>query len=156
MNSGMTSETVSNSPEDTSRIGERLGSRLRGGEVIELAGDIGSGKTVFVRGLARGIGSQDSVMSPTFTISRIYTSGTLELHHFDFYRLGNPGIMAAELSESVEQSGVAVVIEWSNIVENVLPEHRLRVTFTPVSEPERKLTFYATDSIHAELVKELV
>lgn len=152
----MTSQAVANSPEDTSRVGEHLGSRLGGGEAIELAGDIGSGKTVFVRGLARGIGSQDSVMSPTFTISRIYTSDTLELHHFDFYRLDNPGIMAAELSESVERSGVAVVIEWSNIVENVLPRSRLRVTFTPVSESGRKLTFYANDPVHAELIKELV
>lgn len=156
MNSATTFEIVSNSPEDTLLAGERLGSRLQGGEVVELAGDIGSGKTVFVRGLARGIDSRDSVMSPTFTISRIYTSDALELHHYDFYRLNDPGIMAAELAESIERAEATVVIEWSDVIENILPGERLRVVFTAVSESERNLTFQPRGRAHKELTKDLV
>lgn len=155
MDSDTVLELPSNSSEDTLRVGERLGSSLSGGEIIELKGDIGSGKTVFVRGVVRGMGSRDSVMSPTFTISRIYTGNGVDLHHFDFYRLRDPGIMRAELSESVDQADVSVVIEWSGIVEDVLPKERLQVEFKATSGSERSLTFRATDRFHKKLLGRL-
>jgi len=78
---------TSESPEATEQLAEAIGRRLTGGEVIELVSDLGGGKTTFVRGLARGLGSADVVSSPTFTVSKVYKADKLELHHFDFYRL---------------------------------------------------------------------
>src|SRR5690349_8475192 len=92
----------SSNSENTEQLGRELGARLRGGEVIELASDLGGGKTTFVRGLAVGMGSIDAVSSPSFTISQVYNSDNLSLHHYDFYRLGEPGLMAQELSEVLD------------------------------------------------------
>jgi tRNA threonylcarbamoyladenosine biosynthesis protein TsaE len=135
----MTLEIVSTSSEDTERLGERLGSKLKGGEVIELVSDLGGGKTTFVRGLARGMGSQDHVSSPTFKISNIYKASKLELHHFDFYRLGEAGIVADELEEIVSNPHVVVVIEWGSIVQNVLPKNRLTITFISSGQNSRTI-----------------
>lgn len=129
-------------------VGRQIGAQLRGGEVLELAGDIGSGKTVFVHGLAEGTGSTDQVTSPTFTISRMYSGNPVDLHHFDFYRLSEPGVMRTELAESIEQNGVTVVIEWSNVIEDILPPQRLRIAFTAVSDDVRTLTVTTADATH--------
>lgn len=139
----MTWQTSSSSSEQTEQLGERLGKALKGGEVIELASDLGGGKTTFVRGLARGMGSADTVASPTFTISKLYRAGQLELHHFDFYRLHEPGIIAQELAELINDPQVVVVVEWADIVHNVLPQRRLTITFTQAGEDTRQLSFSA-------------
>lgn len=106
---------------------------LKGGEVIELDSDLGSGKTTFVKGLAQGIGSADRVASPTFTISKIYKGPKLSLHHFDFYRLSDAGILADELKESLQNPQVITVIEWSGIVKNVLPKRRISIKLLPLA-----------------------
>lgn len=155
MHAVISEEITANSLEETIDISKRVGARLTGGEIIELIGDIGSGKTAFVRGLAEGMGSSDRVMSPTFTISRIYTAKNLELHHFDFYRLEDPGVVGAELTESIKEPEVAVVIEWSKVVENVLPEGRLQISITAVSDEARGLNFSAFDDGHAKLIKDM-
>src|ERR1700694_4100448 len=99
-----------NSVIETQTLAEAIGQVLRGGEVIELIRDLGGGKTTFTKGLARGLSITDTVQSPTFTICRTYVArDNLELHHFDFYRLQEPGIMSAELNESLQQTGVIVV-----------------------------------------------
>lgn len=131
----------STSPENTEALAEKIGKRLKGGEVIELASDLGGGKTAFVRGLARGLGSRNHVASPTFTISREYHAGELTLHHFDFYRLSEPGIMSAELAEVLSDPKAVIAVEWSDIVQHVLPEKRLRITFTLTGETSRQLEF---------------
>lgn len=118
-----------------------MGSRLRGGEVIELVSDLGGGKTTFVRGLARGLGSPDRVSSPTFTLTNEYDAGKLHLFHYDFYRLNEPGVMADELAEAVHDPQAIVVVEWGDIVENVLPAERITVRLEAVGENERRLTF---------------
>src|ERR1044072_91110 len=88
-------------------LGTRLGEVLRGGECIELVGDVGTGKTTLTKGIAKGLGVDDEVQSPSFTISRTYPArDELELHHYDFYRLSDPGIMRYELAESVDDSKV--------------------------------------------------
>jgi tRNA threonylcarbamoyladenosine biosynthesis protein TsaE len=135
-------QTSSTSSDDTERLGELLGSQLKGGEVIELRSDLGGGKTTFVRGLVRGAGSQDRVSSPTFTLSRIYKSKKFYIHHFDFYRLNDPGILADQLAEALENNNV-VIVEWADIVKNVLPDERLSIEFKPVaaSADERRITF---------------
>ena len=96
----MTYQIDSNNLEDTLNLAAKIGANIRGGEVIELVSDLGGGKTVFVRGLAKGMKSDDQVASPTFTINREYKTGDLVLSHYDFYRLSDPGIISAELEES--------------------------------------------------------
>ena len=132
---------ISHSPDETEAIGAAIGSSLRGGETLELISDLGGGKTTFVRGLARGLGSKDIVASPTFTISRQYKAGDVTLYHFDFYRLNEAGIIAAELTEVVNDPRAVIVVEWGDIVKNVLPKQRLTITFENTDENIRKITF---------------
>jgi tRNA threonylcarbamoyladenosine biosynthesis protein TsaE len=136
-------QTSSTNSDDTERLGAWLGSQLKGGEVIELRSDLGGGKTTFVRGLVRGAGSRDRVSSPTFTLSRIYKAKNFDIHHFDFYRLNDPGILADQLAEALENNNV-VIVEWADIVKNVLPESRISIEFKPVasSSEERQITFH--------------
>jgi len=141
------------SPEDTLNLAAKIGAKLRGGEVIELVSDLGGGKTVFVRGLAKGMGSKDQVASPTFTISREYKAGDLELHHFDFYRLQDAGTVADELVESINDKMTAVVIEWSGIIDNALPKDRLRVEIIKTDDESRSLTMRAGKK-HSYLIKD--
>lgn len=126
------------------RFGTRIGNILTGKEVIELIGDVGAGKTTFVKGLARGLGVDEDVQSPTFTISRIYNARDgLQLAHYDFYRLNEPGILAIEIAETIADPQTVVVIEWGDIVEGVLPADRLSIRFQSPTENARdaELTF---------------
>lgn len=106
--------------------------------MIELTSDLGGGKTAFVRGLARGMGSQDTVASPSFTISREYKAGPLTLYHFDFYRLNNPGIMANELAELLTDPQAVIAVEWGQLIEDVLPAKRLRIDIKASGENQRQ------------------
>lgn len=146
---------TTDSAESTQALGAKIGARLRGGEVIELISDVGGGKTELVRGLARGMKSEDAVMSPTFTISRVYRGEATSLHHFDFYRLQDAGVMAAELDESIADKDVAVAIEWSDVVEDVLPNERLQVRIEPTGENERRVILKAEDVMHKNLIEGL-
>jgi len=87
------------------------------------------------------MGSNDKVASPTFTISREYNAGNLTLYHFDFYRLAEPGIMADELAEIIEDSKAVIAIEWAAIVEAVLPDNRLTIGIKALGEFKREFTF---------------
>lgn len=126
------------------QFGEQIGRRLKGGELLELVGDVGAGKTTFVKGLALGLEVDDTVQSPTFTISRVYEArDSLELAHYDFYRLSEPGIMAMEIAEAISDPRSVVVIEWGGIVKGVLPDDRLTIEIESESESERKLSLTA-------------
>jgi tRNA threonylcarbamoyladenosine biosynthesis protein TsaE len=131
-----------------------LGKQLSGGEVIELVSDLGGGKTTFTRGLVRGLGSSDRVASPTFTISKLYDAGNLEVHHFDFYRLSEPGIIADELAEVAGDPKTVVVVEWAEAVQHVLPKDRLTITIAQTPTGTRQLTFHIP-AVMAPIVKEL-
>lgn len=125
-------------------FGEQLGRRLAGGEMIELVGDVGAGKTTFVKGLAQGLDIDEDVQSPTFTISRVYPArDNLQLSHYDFYRLSEPGILAGELVEVVADPQMITVVEWGEIVSGVLPDDRLTLAISPTSETERRVTLTA-------------
>jgi tRNA threonylcarbamoyladenosine biosynthesis protein TsaE len=139
MSTGTTLQINSTSSEETEGLAERLGSRLRGGEVIELVSDLGGGKTTFTRGLVRGAGSGDKVGSPTFTLSREYRAPKFVIAHFDFYRLVEAGIVADELAEAIQDPQYVCVVEWGNIVHDVLPEKRVAVYIELVGENERRL-----------------
>jgi tRNA threonylcarbamoyladenosine biosynthesis protein TsaE len=130
------------STEETESIGEQLGRTLEGGEVIELSSDLGGGKTTFVRGLARGAGSADRVASPTFTISKVYEAPKFSIHHFDFYRLHEAGLIRHELEDVLGDPAIVTVIEWSDIVSDVLPEDVIRISISSTGEQERTITIH--------------
>jgi tRNA threonylcarbamoyladenosine biosynthesis protein TsaE len=91
--------------------------------------------------MARGMGSQDHVASPTFTLSKVYKAGSLELHHFDFYRLGDAGLMAHELYDLIADPEVVLVVEWGDVVQHVLPDERLTIRITRNAEEAREIEF---------------
>ena len=97
---------------------------------------VGAGKTTLTRGIARSLGVEDTLQSPTFTISREYKGEKLRLVHYDFYRLSEPGIMADELDETLKDTNTVSVIEWSGAVEEVLPDNRIIIKILPVSNDE--------------------
>ena len=138
------------SEDETKQLAEKIGKSLKGGEVFELIGDVGAGKTTFVKGLAKGLKIEDDVQSPSFTISRVYEArDNLELAHYDFYRLTDPGILANELDEVVHDPQTVTVIEWADIVEGVLPEHHFSISFEAPTEHTRNITL--PDSLGAAL-----
>lgn len=113
---------------DTQSLAAVIGGVVIGGDVLELTSDLGGGKTTFVKGLGKGMGVPDVVQSPTFTLSQLHKADRgLELHHFDFYRLDEPGVMRAELAESLHQPNVVTVIEWGDIVHDILPKNRVTI-----------------------------
>lgn len=125
----------------TKELAEKLGKQLKGGEVFQLVGDVGAGKTTFVKGLAKGLGIDDEVQSPSFTISRVYDGRDgLQLVHYDFYRLTDAGIMADEVAEMVHDPLTVTVVEWADIVEGVLPDDHFTISITTPSETTRALT----------------
>lgn len=120
-------------------FGVRVGAILRGGEMIELIGDVGAGKTTFTKGLGEGLRVDDDVQSPSFTISREYQARDgLELHHYDFYRLNDPGVVKYELAESIANPAAITVVEWGETAHDVLPETRVVLTLTYTAEGEAR------------------
>ena len=124
-------------------LGERLAHAIDGGILMTLVGDVGAGKTTLVHGIARGMGIDETVQSPSFTISRVYDSPGRRLVHYDFYRLDDPGIMADELAETVTGDDV-VVIEWAATVDRILPSDHMIVTIVPHGDTARAVTLDAT------------
>jgi tRNA threonylcarbamoyladenosine biosynthesis protein TsaE len=147
MSTGLIWRTNSTSSEKTEQLAERLGSKLQGGETIELVSDLGGGKTTFVRGLARGMGSSSKVSSPSFTLSNAYETGKLTLFHFDFYRLSEPGIMKEELAECIADPQAVTVVEWADIVEDVLPVERVTIRLTATGENDREITIECPENL---------
>ena len=136
--------------------GAKLGRLLKGGECIELVGDVGAGKTTFVKGLAQGLEIDETVQSPSFTISRVYdTPHELRLAHYDFYRLHDAGIMADELREAATDAQTITIIEWADIVSGVLPEDHLTITIQATSESDRRLTLEGHGPLSHTLLEQL-
>lgn len=152
----MTNKITVQTAAELIELGEKLGALLGGGEVIELAGDIGAGKTTFTKGVARGMKIIDDVQSPTFTISRNYDAPSgLRLAHYDFYRLRDAGIMKMELDEAMHDPGTVTVIEWSGIVNDVLPADALRIAIAVQPDDSRLVAFEGSGKTQ-RLIKELV
>lgn len=149
-------QTVSTNSADTERLGQLLGQNLHGGEVLELRSDLGGGKTTFTKGLAAGLKTSSTVSSPSFTISQIYKSGDLSIHHYDFYRLEDPGVVASQLAESLDDPDAITVVEWAKAVAHVLPQNRLVIEFKPmtISPDEREITLSYPES-YAFLIEKL-
>ena len=120
-------------------FGQELGNSLKGGEVIELIGDVGAGKTTFTKGLAKSLGITDEIQSPTFTISRVYEGAKNNLVHYDFYRLNDAGIMAIEMQDVIDDPNNITVIEWGESVREVLPKKYITVKIKIISENIREV-----------------
>jgi tRNA threonylcarbamoyladenosine biosynthesis protein TsaE len=133
--------TITDDADRTLRLGESIGAKLKGGEIVELVGDIGSGKTTFVKGIAKGAGITELVHSPSFTISNEYKAEKLTIYHYDFHRLNDPGLMRLELAEILNDPNSVVIIEWADVVKDVLPESHLSISIRPVSEDSREFKF---------------
>ena len=121
-------EYTSNSPQETFALGKRLGEQAKPGEVYCLDGDLGVGKTIFTQGFAAGLGIDEPVNSPTFTIVQQYDSGRIPLYHFDVYRIGDIEEME-EIGYDDYFFGQGIcLIEWANLIEEILPENLIQIT----------------------------
>lgn len=119
-------------------LGEVIGKNLSRPAVLELVGDVGVGKTTFASGLARGLGVNREITSPSFTISKRYAlPAGGELIHYDFYRLDDPGIMQSDLCESLDRPDSIIVVEWGNDVANLLPADKIRLDISRSDDDAR-------------------
>ena len=126
---------IADTDPQTRDYGKKLGALLRGGECIELLGDVGAGKTTFAKGIGDGLLVDDDVQSPSFTLSREYACRDgLRMAHYDFYRLSDGGVLHYELAESLHDPCTITVVEWAETVGAVLPDKRIIVRFT--SDPD--------------------
>ncbi len=115
-------------PEETFAFGEKIGRESVPGQVYTLIGDLGVGKTVFTQGVARGLGIREPVNSPTFTIVQIYEDGRMPFYHFDVYRIGDVEEMEEIGYEDYFYGEGICLIEWANLIEELLPAHYSRIT----------------------------
>ncbi len=135
----MLMEYISDSPEETEALGQRLGEKLQPGTVIAFYGDLGAGKTAFTRGLARGLGCREPVTSPTYTIVNEYLSGRIPLFHFDMYRLRSGDELFDIGWEDYLSRGGVCAVEWSENVEDAL-EDVIAVRMEKIGDEKRRIT----------------
>ncbi len=114
--------------KQTYEIGKQIGMEVKPGQVIALLGDLGVGKTVFVKGFAKGLGIEESVNSPTFTIVQIYEEGRMPLYHFDVYRIGDPEEMDEIGYEDYFYGQGVSLVEWANLIEELMPKETMWIT----------------------------
>lgn len=117
----------SRGPEQTFRLGVSLGEKAEPGQVYTLGGELGVGKTVFTQGFAKGLGIEEPVNSPTFTIVQIYEEGRLPFYHFDVYRIGDIEEMDEIGYEDYIMGQGVVLVEWASLIEEILPEKCIRI-----------------------------
>lgn len=131
---------IIHSEQEMLDYGAKFAHKLKSPAVIELIGDVGVGKTTFVRGLAQGLGITESVTSPSFTISKQYAlPDGGKLIHYDFYRLPDPGLMAADLQESISDPNAITIIEWSDSVTDLLPSNHIKITINYNADGTRSI-----------------
>ena len=157
-------DIISHSAAQTQRLGVRLGKLLRGGELILLDGQLGTGKTTFTQGLAQGMGITENINSPTFTLLKEYLSSGEQpgapqglgpaLYHFDLYRLDDPEeIIELGFEDYFYSTGICVV-EWADKADLLWPSERLRIRMKMMSETKRGLLFIATGLYYCELLRQ--
>ncbi len=148
-----TMDFFSRSPEQTRRIGRRLGEALQAGDVICLQGDLGAGKTTFAQGVAQGWGSLDAVSSPTFILVNLYRrADEARLFHMDAYRLDSaPEAEELDLDTMLAQG--PLLIEWPERIDGLVPDEHLWIKFEYVDEEEREMNLQATGKRYDELLE---
>lgn len=137
--------------EDTYQIGKELGGQMKSGQVLALVGDLGVGKTVFTQGFAKGLGIEEPISSPTFTIIQEYEDGRIPFYHFDVYRIGDIEEMEEiGFDDYIYGEGVCL-IEWANLIKEILPKRILMIT---IEKDLEKGFDYRKISISEEMVNE--
>ncbi len=137
------------SASETQEAGCRLARYLRSGDVLTLSGPLGAGKSEMARGIARGLGIEGVLPSPTFTILNAYESGRLPLYHYDWYRIEDPEELIAIGAEEHLPGECITLIEWSEQAPEMLPEERLGISLLPIRENERMITFTPSGSFRS-------
>jgi tRNA threonylcarbamoyladenosine biosynthesis protein TsaE len=148
-----TIEFFSRSPEQTCRVGMRIGAEIKAGDIICLQGDLGAGKTTFTQGLAQGWGSQDSVSSPTFIIVNMYRRANgAKLFHLDAYRLDSvPEAEELDLDSMLAEG--ALIIEWPERIGGLIPKERMWVTLDHIEGEHRQMRFNAHGKRYDDLLE---
>lgn len=147
---------ASRDEDETRRLGSRVGRRLRGGDVVLLIGELGTGKTTFTQGVARALGCRDNATSASFVLARTYRGRRWRLHHLDLYRLEEAGSGDVGLEEYLSDPEAATVIEWPAAGRGYLPPDRLEVRFAHAApEGARRLSFAATGARSREILRAL-
>lgn len=147
-------EFISTGVEDTERLGLLIGQLLNGGEVLCFTGDLGAGKTTLTKSIALGLGVEDYVTSPTFTIVNEY-EGRVPLYHFDVYRIGDVDeIYHIGYEDYIYSDGVSI-IEWANIIKTELPEERLEMTIRRLEENMRAIMIIPFGEKYVSFVQKL-
>lgn len=137
----------SNSPEETEDIAYNFAKTLSSGTVVAYRGNLGMGKTCFTRGLARGLGYEGDVTSPTFALINEYLGGSIPLYHFDMYRISSwEELYSSGFFEYIENGGI-VACEWSENIENALPDNTVYVIIEAPGENKRKITIMSKEEI---------
>lgn len=138
------------SPEETHALGKKIGAAAEPGAVYTLVGDLGVGKTVFTQGIADGLGITEPICSPTFTIVQVYEEGRMPFYHFDVYRIGDIEEMDEIGYEDYFYGDGLCMIEWANLIEEILPEKRHDITIEKDLEKGfdyRRIVIRENDSI---------
>ena len=145
---------TSRSIEDTMELAENIESEKFPGMIICLDGELGSGKTVFVKGFAKSLGLEENITSPTFNIVKEYQSGEMPLYHMDVYRLEN-GDDSIGFNDYFNSNGVTI-IEWSELIEDILPEERLDITFKVLDENTRIIKLTPHGSKYEDIINYVI
>ena len=143
------------SEDETRELGARLGKAARAGDVFTLEGPLGSGKTTFVQGFARGAGFRGQVVSPSFALTRRYRVRGKTIHHLDLYRLAGSELMNLGLEEYFLDPKAICVVEWPEVAGQEIPADHVRVRFEHVCETSRRLSLSASGARSEKLVKAL-
>jgi tRNA threonylcarbamoyladenosine biosynthesis protein TsaE len=136
-------ETTTKSAEDTKKLGKKLSADLKGGEVVALVGDLGSGKTTFAQGFAQGLGIKENIISPSYIIMRTYKIPPLTLYHLDLYRIEeniDQELTNIGFKEILDDKKAVVLIEWAEKAKDTLPKNTIWINFEYLNEDERNIT----------------
>lgn len=133
-------EIITNSPEETITLGEKIGQKLKGGEIIAYTGDLGSGKTTITRGICIGMGLGDDVTSPTFALVNEYRGEKISLIHFDMYRINSAEDLETTGFFDYMDDDTVLCVEWSENISSELPENCIFINFERISDNVRKIT----------------
>lgn len=120
---------VTNNELETIRLGQKIAGQLKRGDILALSGDLGTGKTAFVKGIARGLGIDDYITSPTFTLVHSYEGMGFNLHHFDVYRVSDEEELFEIGFEEYLYENDICVIEWADLIKNLIPNHSIWIHF---------------------------
>lgn len=145
---------IAKTPQETEYIGKRMANLLTAGDLVSLTGDLGAGKTLFVQGVAKGLGIEDRVTSPTFTLIQEYEGGRLPLYHMDVYRITSPMEMEDLGYEEYFYGQGATFVEWGNLIAKLLPEEFLKIHIRNIKEG-REICFFPIGRHYESIVEEL-